>query len=116
MPLGAQRAQPLVAQPADLDIPKRPRGNRADDRLGANLLAVVELDAYARAAVHADPPHDRTEPDPRAEPGRHLLRDGRRPFRNAQTLPALEVVEAVAADRRVLAELREQRGPVRGIA
>ena len=87
---------------------------RADDRGAVEPLA-GRGDHVAAAGRDVDAGHRRGVADPVAELGGHPQGDGGRALGDAQALPDLVGVEAVRADRGLLAQVGEQRRALDGL-
>ena len=67
-------------------------------------------------AAIVDPAHDRAEADPGPSSAAIASATAAEPSATREALPPLEFVEAVAAERGVLAQLGQQRGPLGAVA
>jgi hypothetical protein len=107
--LAIERREPLVRDSLDRDLAQRADRDRADDRGAVEALAgrgghvaAPRRDLHLRhrgRVAHAVP-----------ELLGHPQGDGGRALRHAVALPDLVVVEALAARRGLLAQVRQQRG------
>ena len=109
--LRAKRGEALRRDAVDRDAVEDADRERADDGLGAYLLAGLEADAAA-ARRHGDRRRDRAVADALAELRAHAQGDLGRAFGDLEALPQVVRVEALVSDRRRLAQLGEKRRPL----
>ena len=105
--LAVQAREPRVGDAGHGDVAQRADRQRADDRLGAQLLAAGERDAARAAGVQRD--DARAVADALAELGGHRERERGAAVAQAQSLPAVVAVDLLRPGRRGHPELAEHR-------